>query len=31
MQIEVITTIDELRDKLMEENIDLLMEYGYNK
>ena len=32
MQIEAITAIDELRDKLMEEeNMDLLMECGYNK
>ena len=32
MQIEAITTIDELREKLIrEENMDLLMECGYNK
>lgn len=32
MQIEAITTVDELKAKLMEEeNMDLLMECGYNK
>lgn len=32
MQIESITATDELREKLMDdENIDLLMECGYNK
>ena len=32
MQIEAITSIDELREKLMmEENMDLLMECGYSK
>ena len=32
MQIEAITSIDELREKLMmEENMDLLVECGYSK
>ena len=31
MQIEANTSIDELREKLMMENMDLLVECGYSK